>query len=588
MLKQTLGTTEEFRDILLIIVVSIATLAMLVANPGYFSHDELQKLDHVTRFGLKDYLMQYVTLHQGEDFGTPIRPFSFFVQGILALFMENYPVLVHLFDVLTHATVACLLYVLAIQFGCTRSLARTIAIVFVINPMAVLATGWSAALMDRWYVLFGLLALISADRFVRGGKDFATLFFVLIWATLAMLSKETALALPGLMIVVWIADPGTIKSRRFWVTAAVWCTPVLLFMLYRLPALISSFGNPQVSAYKASISNVPNSILAYLSYPFLPLLTEGMNWIFVPMSWIYIAAATHIVLVLSIGRIYGRKWAIYYSVLYSLFIIPVMMISIKSAHYLYGSSLVLSVAVATLLHQSWSTRPIYKGIGVAMILLLTFHSIVLQRFVYTLGTCMNRAMISTEAAYLSNGRPRAVDFQAEPGALVHVLNRINTGREQIGMWFPVKLTVTPWGQDPPENNLLLVMNEQCLVHTKQSISTDGVDAVSYFAMIIHKSARVESGHTQHDISYLRDALTTDNQGHFASELGSGYINYEGSIARQYILLSGVAPANCSRLIKELHADVDIRAGEFGKEIKSLPEVSDMKALCKSGNIWFVL
>jgi hypothetical protein len=79
---------------------------------------------------------------------------------------------------------------------------------------------------------------------------------------------------------------------------------------------------------------------------------------------------------------------------------------------------------------------------------------------------MSRVLISTEAAYMANGRPSAIDFQAEPGALEYILHRTYTGREQIGDNFPVQLTVSKWGEKHPPDSLSLVMDKQCLVYAK--------------------------------------------------------------------------------------------------------------------------
>lgn len=456
---------ENIKNIILIVGFALLVNGLLIANPGYYSHDELQKLDHITRYGFGNYFNSYVTISQGDAFDTPVRPFSFLVQGVQAFAMENYPVLVHLLDAFTHAAVASLLYMLALQYGAEKSLGLKIAGVFAISPLATIATGWPAALMDRWYVLFGLLALVCADRYVRNNQSSRLIFWILIWSSMAMLSKETAIILPGMMVLIWWFEPASIKSKRFWLAMATWMAPIVMFLLYRLPALIASFGNPQVTAYKASVVNVPDGILIYVAYPFLFKLTEAGNWVFVEYFWIWCAFGLHLLLVIGIARLYGYKVSLMYCALYLLFVAPVLLIPMKAAHYLYGSSLVYSAAIATLLHQKWALRPWCWLLGIAGFLIMVLHTIYLQNYVYSLGVCMNRAMTSTEALYLSKGRPQCVDFQAEPSAAEHVLHRINTGREQIGRWFPVRLTVSQWGRNPPENCLSLRMNNQCLVYT---------------------------------------------------------------------------------------------------------------------------
>ena len=458
---------SNFKIYALITCVSVVTLILLIANPSYFSHDELQKYDHVSRYGFVHYFSSYVRLYQGDDFSTPVRPFSFFIQGMLALFMENYPLLVHLFAVLVHAIVACLLFALAIQFGANAMFAVIMAFAFIINPLAVFATGWSAALMDQWYILFGLLTLIYADRYVRKEQSVYLLFAVFIFSTLAMLSKETALVLPGLMVIIFFLKPDVLKTKRYWLALGVWVAPCILFMIYRLPALINSFGHPTVSAYAVSINDVPNNLLVYLAYPFLYTLTEAGNWISFDPIWIWSSLALHLCLVLCLAHLYGYKVFIIYCFLYLLFLAPVLLIPMKGAHYLYGSSIAISFAIAALIYQKGSAYFGFKLVGIASLLILIVHSVIIQVHIYSTGVCMHRALISTEALFLSQDNPQAIDFQVEPGAPEHVLQRIITGREQVGVWYPIKMNISKWGQKGVEGALNLTMNNKCIVTYKQ-------------------------------------------------------------------------------------------------------------------------
>lgn len=456
---------REKNDYVFIFAFSIVALVLLIANPGYFSHDELQKLDHIKELGLRNYLEAYVTLNQGSNFGIPVRPFSFLIQGVLACFMENYTVLVHLVAVLTHAMVGCLLYAVCKQFGAKRALALTIALIFVVNPLGTLATGWSAALMDRWYILFGLAAFICADKYIRGNSKSTNLFWVFLWSSLSILSKETAVILPALICITLFENVQLIKTKRFWQVVVVWCLPILLFMLYRLPALIASFGNPDVGAYKASLENVPEGVFVYFSYPFLTSTAEAGNWVFVSQTNMLAAIILHVFLCFSIARIHGVKSILFYLCGYFLFLAPVLLIPIRASHYLYGSSLVLSIGIGVLICQSWRSFPIPKLIGLGSLALLLVHSVVNQLFVYSVGQCMNTAMISTESAYASSSKPLHVDFQAEPGSTEYVLYRMAIGRNRIGNSYPLELSVSKWGEAPPESSLSLRMNDRCVVYS---------------------------------------------------------------------------------------------------------------------------
>ena len=170
--------------------------------------------------------------------------FLFFIQGLYTVFMEKYVVIVHLLDVITHAIVASLFYKLIVQLGGKKNVALLSALIFLINPMTTIATGWSAALMDRHYILFGLITLLAADRYVRFEEGKIYLLLIFLGSALSILSKETALILPALALIILLTQFELIKSKRFWTACVIWAMPIIVFFIYRLPALIVSFGTP--------------------------------------------------------------------------------------------------------------------------------------------------------------------------------------------------------------------------------------------------------------------------------------------------------------------------------------------------------
>lgn len=457
------GRSGAAHDIALIFCVSLLGLLWLIANPGYYSHDELQKLDHVVRYGFHDYLKAYVVIIQGSEFGAPVRPFSFFIQGVLALGMKDFPFLVHLFDVFTHTAVAALLYLVLLRFAVARRLALVSAIGFALSPLATIASGWSAALMDRWYVLFGLLALLSVERYLNGTQQKRYLILLFLWASLAILSKETSIILAGMMMIFILIRPQILKEPKFWIALTVFALPTLLYLLYRLPAIVSSFGNSAGGAYKASLSNLPEGIVIYLAYPFLYSVTEAINWVFVPRFWVGVAVAANLVIPLLLWRLKGGRFALGYVFFYFLFLLPVLLIPNRAAHYLYGSSIVVCVALAYMLCERSPWFSIHKLAAFALAAVLLVHAAYLQVFVYSIGSCMDTAMTGVESNYLSLGKPAALELRAQPGAPGHVLYRFATGREQIGENYPVKMTVAEWDAPLDGGFPVLVMDQQCRV-----------------------------------------------------------------------------------------------------------------------------
>lgn len=454
-------------DVLRILLLTIVGMLLLVANPGYYSHDELQKLDHVEMHGFMHYMSSYVVLTQGEGFGTPVRPLAFFVQGVLALVMRDYPVIVHLVDVLSHGAVAVLIFFALLRFGLSRALSLASACIFALNPMVVIAVGWPAALMDRWYVMFGIGALMFAESHVRGRTGVNALGMVFILVLAALLSKETAIMLPGLMLLFVLMDSSVLRSRRFWQACAAMVLPIFAYLLYRLSAIFASFGGSGTAGgYSASAAHITDGLAVYLAYPFLVTLTEAVNWVFVSPVLLSAAVAVHLTLVTLLWRSKGWRLASGYVFFYLLFLVPVLFIPIKAAHYLYASSVFFSIAVAWLLVAS-STRfaPLRIFGGVVLVLTL-LHTVVLQGYVYRLGSCMDTAMTSVESVHMSLGRPSTLVMRAEPGAPAHVLHRFSTGRNKVGDSYPVKMLVVDWDAKQPEGQYVLVMDKQCRIRSR--------------------------------------------------------------------------------------------------------------------------
>ena len=454
-------------DVLLILLLTILGLFLLVANPGYYSHDELQKLDHVELHGFLHYVSAYVVLAQGEGFGTPVRPLAFFVQGVLALAMRDYPVIVHLVDVLSHGAVAILIFFAMLRFGLSRAVALTSACIFALNPMAVIAVGWPAALMDRWYVMFGIGALMFAESYIRGRSGVMALGLVFILVLAAILSKETAIMLPGLMLLFVLIDGSVLRSRRFWMVGVAMLLPIIVYLLYRLPAIMASFGSSGSSgAYGASWANITDGLVVYLAYPFLFMLTEAVNWVFLSPVQLGAAVAIHLVIIALLWRAQGWRLAVGYQFFYLLFLVPVFFIQIKAAHYLYASSIFFSIAVAWLVVTPASRFAPVRIFGGLVLALTLVHTMVLQVFIYRLGSCMDTAMTSVEAVHMSIGRPPTLEMRAEPGAPAHVLHRFATGRNKVGDSHPVKMTVVEWGAQQPLGQPALVMDKQCRIYAR--------------------------------------------------------------------------------------------------------------------------
>src|SRR4249920_2746418 len=76
---------------LALLALTLATHAIVLAAPGFYSNDEWQKFDHIRLHGAWDFVRAYGALRPGPEFGYPVRPIGFMQQGFAAMWMQSAP-----------------------------------------------------------------------------------------------------------------------------------------------------------------------------------------------------------------------------------------------------------------------------------------------------------------------------------------------------------------------------------------------------------------------------------------------------------------------------------------------------------------
>lgn len=462
--KTPLNHRQIDMNYLYIFAIGLFSCLFLISNPGYFSHDELQKLDHVIQYGYVDYFKHYASIQAGPHFGFPVRPIPFLIQGVQAYFMNDYPVVVHLLDVVFHCINACLFYYLLTLFKCDKKLAFLAAILFVVNPVTMQAVGWSAALMDRWYTTFGLIAFIGAFRFINYGK-LVDLFLVFLGASFAILSKETAIVLPSLLLIFLLLDwKRNIYNYRFYLATFAWVLPIALYLIMRTSAIIASFSASEgAGSYSAALDNLYLNVLVYLSFPFLIDAKDILEWPLYSKSILYFCAFIHVLILLALLFKGGIKKSILYIAGYIVFISPVLLISNQGSHYLYASAFSLSLALAYLIY---SGNLIVKLFSYSLCLILVIHSIFIQNNLYRVGVCESRIDISLKAQHMNAPPSKDIYFQSLPGAVNYepVLMRYIFGRNRIDQTFGFNFIYLGTGEEVIDSNAThYLMTDSCIL-----------------------------------------------------------------------------------------------------------------------------
>lgn len=254
------------RLVLLLVLGALLVQLPLIANPGYFSHDELQwavRADEGAPPGWGDIdALQY-------------RPLTFAVWMGLSRMLFDTPQAFHLALALMGAVNAALLAWLLSAAGAARKASIAAALLLVASPYAVYVQGWVGTIGDLLWVGFGLATGLIA---LRGGTA-ATAAASAILTLLALLAKEAALSIPAAGAVLVVLDA---SRRRTWIAATAASGAVALaYLAVRYPALAAARPG---DAYAWSLANIPARWIEYQLYPAAPRVFEVHNTLAAPFS----------------------------------------------------------------------------------------------------------------------------------------------------------------------------------------------------------------------------------------------------------------------------------------------------------------
>ncbi len=146
------------------------------------------------------------------------------------------PALFHALNIALHATCAALVFTLLDQLFQRRWPAFIGALLFALHPLQVEPVAWIAGMNNLLAALWSLAAL---NLYIRGIRNPSRTAFAasVLCATLAMLSKPTAVVLPILAIVLhhfFFRAPWREITKR----VVPWCVVTIIFIL------IGSFAQP--------------------------------------------------------------------------------------------------------------------------------------------------------------------------------------------------------------------------------------------------------------------------------------------------------------------------------------------------------
>jgi hypothetical protein len=367
-----------------IVVVTSALNVILIAIPGFFSHDELDWMNLIRRgfHGWDLFLADYRHSPFFRPLGTVI------ISAALRLPLQ--PFASHAALVLLQSLSCCLLFFLVRLFRPDRAFAA--ALLFAVMPGTAYAAGWIAAFFDLQFTFFALGSLAAGVAFWRGGHRLWLAVSIAAFAA-GLLCKEPAVTIPLAGLVLAFVDRTRAAPRRVAILGAAAAGVAVIYAALRLPALLH-VGETGGGGYGfGSFAMVVKNAMAYFVFPFAPRLAEITT--FSVRNWVgdLLPVAAHGLLLALLWIRYGKSAPVLYLLAFFLPLLPVLIISKFETQYTYATSVAISVALALV----WQKSPVFAVPTIAVALILMFHSYIIQRTMYQTGVCQTRALATLQA-----------------------------------------------------------------------------------------------------------------------------------------------------------------------------------------------
>ena len=427
--------TNNRATALLICVLGLTLIAHItvIAAPGFYSHDEWQRFDLIQSEGFWQYVKDLGVLRAGPEFGYPVRPIGFIEQGIASLWMRSMPAVSHLFSVVLHALAVWLFVLVLLRGHASRLTAALAGALFAVSPLSTLATGWIAASFDQLFIIFALLIALAIVPLCNEALSVRTGCIVVLGASGALLSKETAVLLPIAIIVFPLAScraTDTETRTRFFRAALLSLLPICVYLGIRAPAIWNTLHGHGVREYTLSFIFLVRNAFNYFAFPFVAQAEQVEVLVLYPQWIVWIGAIVHAAIPIAIAWQFGWRFAVLYFIGYFLFLLPMLLIPNISAHYLYGPGLTTAFALAalTVRFMTLSTR-IAISFAVAAIVALFAHALWMQLAIYRTATCQT-AFLGSLDELLPTLPPEYDHFSvvSDPGIPTYIARRAVFGR----------------------------------------------------------------------------------------------------------------------------------------------------------------
>ncbi len=188
---------------------------------------------------------------------------------------QDNPMIYHVHNLMIFIAGVFLLFVF-LRYYFKPPLAWAGALLYSVNLLTPHVTGWIAARGDLYLMMFSLGFLILLQQYFRSGAV-KNLWYAVPLFFLALLSKESAVALLPIALVMIYAEKKRLPSMTEWIWTGVNAVVFVAYYFMRKPA-IADAGNLSVKAFFTNLRSLPEEFFKMV-IPYGFSVMPGYSWI---------------------------------------------------------------------------------------------------------------------------------------------------------------------------------------------------------------------------------------------------------------------------------------------------------------------
>jgi tetratricopeptide (TPR) repeat protein len=202
-----------------------------------------------------------------------------------------HPMFWHLTNILAHLGATALVYLLALRLTREQKIAAIAALIFGVHPVHIESVAWISGVTEPLLALLMIPSFLAFMKY-REKKGTHWLAISVAWFAVALLAKETAVVLPGLMATYVLLCPDEDWRRKFADAAKVvvpFAAVTLVYLMMRASALHGLVHTTVDLPASISLYTLPSVLWFYLKQLVAPIrLSAFYDTLYVThVSWKY-------------------------------------------------------------------------------------------------------------------------------------------------------------------------------------------------------------------------------------------------------------------------------------------------------------